>query len=320
MQSQVIAVGNIVADFIATNIRMFPEWGEHVETRVAIEPIIGGNAANFAICLTKLGINTALIGKVGRDTLGRALLNSLRKKKINVSNVSFCEIPTSVSLIASNLQGERGVIHYIGANSNLKVEDITLEKFPSARILHLSAYYLVPDLEGKPAEEILKKAKELGLVTTFDVAWDVKGLWNVNNLLEFVDFFLPNEKEAEMITGKADPAESASALLDMGVGTAVIKLGPMGCLIKTCAGEEIHVPSYRVPVVDTTGAGDAFDAGFIYGVIKKWSLNKAAHFANAVAAATLQSKGTTSAPTLRSALKMLDGKYVNKQIKALSTG
>ena len=319
MQGQVIAVGNIVADFIATNIRMFPEWGEHVETKAAIEPIIGGNAANFAICLTKLGISTALIGKVGRDTLGRALLKALRKKKIDVSNVSFCETPTSVSLIASNLQGERGVIHYIGANSSLKVEDISLEKFPGARILHLSAYYLTPGLEGIPAEGILKKAKELGLVTTFDVAWDLKGLWNVSNLLEFVDFFLPNEKEAEMITGKADPAESASVLLDKGAKTVVIKLGSKGCLIKTCVGEEMHIPSYRVPVVDTTGAGDAFDAGFIYGVLKKWSLKKAGRFANAVAALTLKSRGTTSAPTLRHALKLLDVKYVNNQIKMRPT-
>jgi sugar/nucleoside kinase (ribokinase family) len=294
LQSSVIAVGNIVADFIATSVDKFPNWGEHVEVKQPVRPNIGGNAANFSVCLTKLGVPTSLIGKVGKDLLGQHLLDSLRKMGVDVSNVSFSMDPTSVSMIASNLQGERGVIHYVGANESLSDKDVVLEDFPDSEILHLCAYYLLPSLEGESAENLLKKARSFGLTTTFDVAWDVKGHWKIGSLLRFVDFFMPNEIEATMITRKTNPSKSAAAIIEMGAANVVIKLGSRGCLIRTSDGDEMELPAYKVNAVDTTGAGDAFDAGFVYGLHEKWPLKRVCGFANAVAALTLAEPGCST--------------------------
>lgn len=305
MRNSVVAVGNVVADFIAASIGRFPNWGEHVEAKETVQLNIGGNAANFAVCLAKLGVPTALVGKVGRDPLGQTLLDLLRKAKVDISQVSLCDIPTSISLIASNLQGERGIIHYIGSNASLTHEDVTAESLGDADILHLCAYYLMPGLKGESSERVLKKAKGQGLTTTFDVAWDINGSWRMGGILEFVDFFLPNEKEAAMITGKTDPIESSKSLIEMGAKNVVIKLGPRGCLIRASDGDTMEIPAYRVPVVDTTGAGDAFDAGFVYGLLENWSLKKIGRFANAVAALTLaKPSGTGSAPCLSDALTL----------------
>ncbi len=98
--------------------------------------------------------------------------------------------------------------------------------------MHLCAYYLLPGLEGKSAENLLRRAKNLGLTTTFDVAWDVKGRWQIGSILEFVDYFMPNEIEAAMITGKTSPSKSAEAIIEMGAANVIIKLGSRGLSYK----------------------------------------------------------------------------------------
>ncbi|HHV62274.1 MAG TPA: hypothetical protein GXX51_06520 [Firmicutes bacterium] len=145
-----------------------------------------------------------------------------------------------------------------------------------------------PGLDGEPLGRILKKAKEdYGMITSIDTAWNDAGSMNtVRPGLPYLDFFISSIAEARLVTGKEDLRELADVLLDHGVRVVVVKMGPGGCYIKTRqdGGYEVRIPAWDVPVVDTTGAGDSFVAGFLTGVMKGWDLERAGRFGNTVGA------------------------------------
>lgn len=305
MAPRIVAIGNIVADLIAPSVKKIPKWGQLVETS-SISLSIGGNAAIFAACSARLGIRSGVIGKVGRDALGSFLVKELNRMGVDTSRLKIePRSSTSVTFALSNTRGERLFIHNFGANATFAEEDVDMDYVYGCKLLHVCAYNLVPLLVGEPTLRIMKKAKTSGLVTTFDVSWDPKGRWDVDGILEYTDVFLPNESEARHITGARNPSLAADRLVDMGADIVAIKLGRRGCLVRT-QDREFLCSGFKVPAVDTTGAGDAFNAGFVYGLLKKWDLEKTANFANAVAALTVTKPGgTTAAPTLAEAEEFL---------------
>ena len=144
--------------------------------------------------------------------------------------------------------------------------------------------------------DILKQAKKKGLTTSLDTAWDLKGRWMkaLKPCLPYLDYFMPSEREVKMLLGYTNPVKAAKAFLKLGTGAVVLKLGEKGSYFLNHKGLEIRVPAYRTKVVDTTGAGDCFCAGFIKGLSLGWDLKKSLQLGNAAGASAVEALGATA--------------------------
>lgn len=260
---------------------------------------IGGNAAIFSTNAAKLGLKTSLVGKVGDDEIGEMLLTKLKAGAVDISQVKLSKTsPTSVTLAIANGSGERSFFHHFGANGELMLNDIDFKFLSKSKALLLCSYFLMPGLFGAPAITLLKRAKEKKLITFFDVAWDPSGKWSLDDILTYVDVFIPNETEILKLSNQKNISSAVRKLLDVGVSMVAVKMGSSGCYVENNKGEKHRLKAHKVKAIDTTGAGDAFNAGFVYGTLSGWDLKKIAEFANAAAAFSVTKLGgSTGAPT-----------------------
>ena len=286
MEKPVVCLGIMVADVVARPMHAVPELG----SLVLVDEMslhTGGCAVSTGSALARLGLPVKLIGKVGADPFGDFLVNELKKRGVDINGVKRDdEVGTSATMAMVAPEGERRFVHYIGANASLTLDDIDFDVIKQASILHIAGSLVMPGIDGEPTAKILKTAKESGVVTFLDTVWDDTGRWNelLDPCLPYLDYFVPSLPEGQAITGEKDPVAVAHALQARGVGVVGLKMGEDGSLVLSPEGEIIHYPSYRVEVVNTTGAGDAYAAGFIAGVWHGWPLEKTALFANAVGA------------------------------------
>jgi sugar/nucleoside kinase (ribokinase family) len=237
------------------------------------------------------------MGKVGRDSFADFILRILNDYKVDTSGIKQAEKRgTAFTFAAINKKGERGFFHYTGANEELTLEDINFNLIKGSKILHIAGSYLMPQFDGEPTAKVLQKAKEYGVTTSLDTAWNstVKN-WQkiIEPCLSYLDIILPAIEEARMFTGRNRKADIADYLLSYGLKVVGLKMGEKGCYIKS-RKEEIYLPAYPVKVVDTSGAGDAFAAGFLTGMVKGWPLKQTGQFANAVGALCVQAIGCTA--------------------------
>jgi sugar/nucleoside kinase (ribokinase family) len=198
-------------------------------------------------------------------------------------------------MVMVHTDGERSFIHYIGANAMLREEDVDLNVVKNTKILHVAGSFLMPGFDGQPTANILKKAKEMGVTTSLDTAWDSRGNWMklLEPCLEYIDYAVPSIEEARMVTGKHEPADVAKVLMDKGVKTVALKMGDQGCYIKN-GQDELSIPIYKVDSVDANGAGDSFAAGFLAGLVNGWDLERTGKFANATGAFCVTALGATT--------------------------
>ncbi|WP_094546239.1 carbohydrate kinase family protein [Petroclostridium xylanilyticum] len=281
----VTCLGILVADAIAKTVDTLPEEGK-LQLVDQLELHTGGCATNTAIDLAKIGIKTAVIGKVGNDGFGNYIASELKKFNINVEGLKIEDgLNTSASVVIVSSKGERSFIHCLGSNAQFVEEDIDFSIIEKSKILFIAGALLLPKFDGEPTARVLKKAQAKDIYTVLDTAWDTTGRWMsaIGPCLPHLDLFIPSIEEAEMISGKKDVEEMADVFLSKGVKLAVIKLGKNGCFIKSKDGEKYTIPTYTdIKPVDTTGAGDSFVAGFLTGIVKGWNLYKCGKFANAV--------------------------------------
>jgi sugar/nucleoside kinase (ribokinase family) len=169
------------------------------------------------------------------------------------------------------------------------------ELLEGARLLHVAGSFLMPKFDGEPTARVLALARRRGLLTCLDTAWDAQGRWLslLAPCLPHLDHFVPSIEEARQITRRQAPEDVAAALRDAGVGTVVLKMGEEGCYARGPDGH-LSLPALRVPAVDALGAGDAFAAGFIAGLVHGWDLERAARFATAVGATCVTALGATT--------------------------
>lgn len=294
---RVLCGGNLVVDVNARPAESLPPFGvvNFVET---IGLIAGGNGGNTSCALATLGVSVALVARVGADPLGAFLLDHLRKHRVDISQVSVdTQLPTSTTTAIINSRGERSGLHAFGANANLCESDFNFQNPAGGvpAIFHLCATFLLPRLDGAPAARLLQEARRLGYVNSMDVSWDGSGRWLslIEPCLPFVDYFLPNQDEARAISGRSEVDTMAEFFLSRGVGTVVIKLGPAGCYVRSGA-QQWSTPAFETKVVDTTGAGDTFIAGFLAGILSGWDLPQCARLGNAAAALRIGPAGLVS--------------------------
>ena len=293
MDKPIVCLGILVADVIGRPLHSIPNPGSLVLVdEMSLHS--GGCAANAATALAKLGLPVEVIGKVGADPFGDFVISVLEARGIGIKGVKRdSQVGTSATMVMVDPDGERRFVHYIGANAALKIGDIDFDRIASAAILHVGGSLVLPGIDGQPTAQLLQQARQAGVVTFLDTVWDDTGRWMslLEPVLPYIDYFMPSLPEAREITGFDEPEQVAQRLIDHGVGTVALKMGPDGCLVKSGDEESFRLPAYEVEVVDATGAGDAFAAGFITGVWKGWSLERTAHFATAVGAMCVMGVG-----------------------------
>jgi sugar/nucleoside kinase (ribokinase family) len=293
--AEVTCLGILVADLVGKPVDEYPSRGKLVLVD-QLELHSGGCASSTGVALSKIGISAAMIGKVGSDGLGDFMIGVLAKNGIDARGVvRDPKVGTSGTMVMVHSDGERSFIHYLGANAALTENDVDFDLLDGTKILHVAGSFLMPGIDGEPTARVLKRAQEIGIITTLDTAWDSKGRWMslLAPCLPYLDYAVPSIEEARMCTGKHDPADVAKVLRDHGVKTVALKMGEEGCYIRS-ADAEIRIPRYQVKAIDALGAGDCFSAGFLTGVLKGWDLEQTGRFANAVGALCVMALGATT--------------------------
>jgi sugar/nucleoside kinase (ribokinase family) len=277
---KVVALGAHILDILGRPVTEIPEGqGGTLIEEIRLSP--AGAAGGTAVTLAKLGASVVSAGAVGTDDAGAVLVGALERFGVDCSRlVRRDDVQTSATILPIRPNGERPALHVIGANGTYTIEDVPWDEIESAGFLHVGA----PEFLGpENATEILRRAREAGVTTTCDILADgwPELLDMLAPAMEHVDWLMPNEDQAVKLTGVDDPLDAARALLDRGVGSVAMTRGAAGSAIVTSDGVE-SVPAFEVDVVDTTGCGDAFVAGFIRGL----SLGRSPRDAAVVGAAT----------------------------------
>jgi sugar/nucleoside kinase (ribokinase family) len=262
-----LSAGIFVADHVCAPITHVPRAGELVLTD-ELPLTLGGCASNVAICLARLGHKVGVAGCVGRDPFGRFISETLADAGIDTSLLREAEAGTSGTLII-NVQGEdRRFIHTIGANGVFHSSDLTPAQATSARVFYVGGYLLMPHFDQEPLWQLFRHARQQGVKTVLDVVLPGPGdHWSrLERVLSETDVFLPNTDEAAAITGVQDAVRQAARFLSAGAGAVCITCGSEGTVLLT-KSERVRAGVYPVEFVGGTGAGDAFDAGYIAGLL-----------------------------------------------------
>jgi sugar/nucleoside kinase (ribokinase family) len=300
----VVVVGEMNADLILQG-DVTPEFGQVEKIIDDATLTIGSSSAIFACGAARLGLRVAFIGKIGSDEFGRFMQNQLEARGINTSGLVVDEkVKTGLTVILSR-GNDRAILTHLGSIAALRYEEIDQNLLFRARHLHLGSYFLLYELlPNMPT--LFETAQVHGLTTSLDTNYDPAESWNsgLAAVLRHTDVFLPNQTELCAIAGLNDVEMALDRLAQAGPAVAV-KLGSQGAIARR--GHEVaQAASLPVAVMDTTGAGDSFDAGFIYGYLAGWELSRSLRLACVCGALSTRAAGGTAAqPALAEALKAM---------------
>lgn len=301
----ILVAGEINPDLILSG-DVEPAFGQVEKIIDHAALTIGSSSVIFACGVARLGLKVAFIGKCGGDTFGRFMLDQMQSHHVDIGNVIVAEGGSTGLSVILNRGVDRAILTHPGLVADLQAEDINDSLLCKARHLHVASYFLQTKLQaGLPS--LFKRARALGLTTSLDTNYDPSERWvGFDELLSLTNVFLPNEAEAKSLTGAENVHEAASRL-NVKVEALAIKLGKDGALGMS-KGERVRMESIPVKVVDTVGAGDSFDAGFVFGYLHEWGLEKSLRLACVCGAlSTQRAGGTDGQPTLEEAMKYVSG-------------
>lgn len=278
----VLCVGILVADVFVPPLVRLPAAGELLATDdFLIQP--GGCAANTAIALGRLGVPAAVCGCVGEDLLGDYVESDLRARGIDTSGIRRASgYPTSKTVIVPVVGEDRRFIHTFGANAALTARDIEPGALEAADVVYVGGYLVLPSLREDELAARLSEARAHGARVVLDVAVPAGSELSLDaagKLLPLADYFVPNADEARALTGESEPSGQAERLLERGARVVVVKLGERGAYVRSAHGA-FEVPAPPVEVVEPSGAGDAFAAGLVVGILEGWDLERTVRFAS----------------------------------------
>jgi sugar/nucleoside kinase (ribokinase family) len=310
MGLECLTCGILVADHLCAPIPRVPEAGELILSD-ELPLRLGGCAANAATDLARLGVRVGAVGCVGGDPFGRFVIESLDQAGVETSGIrQRDDVGTSGTLIINVAGQDRRFIHALGANARFEVADIPADRVRQAKVFYVGGYLLMPALEPHGLAKLFCTAQQAGVITVLDVVLPGAGdHWPaLEPLLPYVDVFLPNDDEAEALTGLSDPLAQAERFLQAGVRTAVITCGQEGTVL---ASRQLRLRAgiYPVRYVGGTGAGDAFDAGYIAGLLAGEDPTGCLRWGSALGASCVRSVGATDSVFTRPEAIDFMGRY-----------
>jgi len=302
----ILVVGEINPDIILSDPDPVPVFGEQERIVGSIALTVGSSSAIFACGAARLGLRVAFVGVVGDDPFGRFMLETLASRGIDVSG---CRVdasrPTGATVVLSSGH-DRAILTAIGTIGAMDVDAVPAALLARSRHVHSGSYYLQEASRAR-LPGFFAAARAGGSSTSFDTNWDPSGSWSggVDAMLRVSDLFFPNATEARAISREADLKQAARALARIGAAgrsdggpTIVVKRGVDGALACSSDGQLVEVPAMPVTAIDTTGAGDSFDAGFLCAWLEGASLGDAMRLGAACGAlSTLRSGGVDGQPT-----------------------
>lgn len=286
----ILVVGSSNIDLVASVDRL-PSRGETV-LGYRFAQSFGGKGANQAVAAARAGAEVAFLSKLGADANGRLIEQHLAAQGLSRPILlRDAEFPTGVAMILVDLSGENQIAVVPGSNGRLAPADLRQhrELIAEARVLLLQM-----EIPRETVFEALRLGRECGLTTILNPA---PAAPLPSDLLRLVDILTPNESEAQVLTGSADPAEAARILTDRGVGTVVVTCGANGAFLAT-GNDVTHIPGFLVETIDSTGAGDAFNGALACAVAEGVPIKSAIVRANAAGALATTGRGAQeSMPT-----------------------
>jgi sugar/nucleoside kinase (ribokinase family) len=291
--ARVACVGTYIVDVLGRPVSELPR-GQVSSLLDEIRMTPAGTAGGTSVDLARLGADVIAVGAIGRDKVGDFLVSSLDGEGVDASYLVRKEgVQTSATMLPIHPDGSRPAWHVPGANSTFTLDDVAWDALGTCDAVHLGGLTALPGIDGAPAGEILAHAREHGALTTADFL-GVRGEAPAKQLahcLPYVDILMPNEAEALAASGESDISDAAQRLRSLGASRVIVKRGGDGCLIVDEDGER-SLPTRQVPVIDTTGCGDAFCAGVIVAQCAGWSIDDAAQLG--CATGTLNVRGLGS--------------------------
>lgn len=284
-------VGDLNVDLVLTGLEALPAYRE-LRLAKGMRFTMGGSSSIFACNAARLGAKVGFVGKVGEDEFGDFLRRRLEESGVDTSHmVRDSSEPTGIC-ISMSFPEEYAMMSYPGIRQTFAAEDVDLAYVKTARHMHMSGFYLLPAMRSGVVK-LFQQAHEAGLTTSLDPDHDPSGKWDggIREVLPHVDYFFPNEHEARSISG-ASTVEGAAAVLRGFAATTVIKLGSEGALAVS-GNTSLQGRAFPITPVDTTGAGDSFNAGFLFQRLRGASLEQAMLWGNACGALSTRALGGT---------------------------
>ena len=294
----------ITVGHVLTDIRLYIDAFPKPDGEAKVEKLIfggGGSAANVAVGASRLGVKTGFIGAIGFDTFGQVLLQELRNEGVDVNYVKVDTTQNSgLTIVAVNRHGQVKMFGFTGASDQIFPQDLNKSYISSAEHIHITG------LSFNAALSVANMAREAKITVSFDPGrlMSILGLERISPLLKSVDQILLNHEESKELTGKDDLDAAAKTLLKAGPKIVIIKRGADGVFGMT-REIKFKVPAQPVDVVDTTGAGDAFSAGFITAQLEGKDLKEMVEFATQVAGLKIMKMGARALPTRKDVERFL---------------
>ena len=294
MSATVVSMGIHILDILGRYVTRIPD-GQNVDIIDEIRLTVAGTAAGTSVDLAKLGANVIAMGAIGTDEPGNFIRDSMGRYGIDTQYLARkTTAQTSCTMLPIRPNGARPALHVPGANGEFCLDDVNWDALAQADYLHFGGTYLMAKMDGQPTAEVLKFAQEHGVVTTHDMIALARPdlLELLEPALPYIDYFMPGLEEAQLITGLKDRQGIIKFFLDKGVKHTVFKMGGEGSSIAGHGMDEIRLPAFKATVVDSTGCGDSYCAGFIVGLSLGWSLEEAGRLGGACGALVVSGLGS----------------------------
>ncbi|GAA2576149.1 sugar kinase [Dactylosporangium fulvum] len=290
---RVLCLGAYILDILGRPISRLPDT-QNSQLIEEIRLTVAGTAGGTAVDLARLGIPTSAGGALGDDAAGRFVRTLLDDAGVDTRWLAtIAGVQTSCTMLPIAPDGSRPAWHVRGANALFGAEHLPWTELGEFAAVHVGGVNALPGFDGDTCVQLMSAAKQAGCIVTADCLGakraDAADL--LRRYLPYVDVFLPNDLEALKITGADRVSDAAAAFRNMGAGAVVVTTGPDGCVVADSGGVW-RIPAYDVPVVDSTGCGDAFSAGVLAGLVSGWDLERCVNYGNAAAALTLQALGS----------------------------
>lgn len=294
--NKIWSIGIANLDIVTQPIVKFPEYGGSVNSDTTAM-VLGGMSINTAMTLAKLGkAPVGLISCIGEDNSARFLMDGLKEYGVDISHVCTTDkASTGTAICFIHPDGERSMVLCLAANHHLTKEKIDYSVFQPGDIAHFGGSMIAEGTRGEDLAIIFKKLKEIGVTVSIDTCWDATDQWAkiLDPCLPYCDIFETNKEEAFLYSGKDNVEDALEYFTSFGPEIVIIKQGVEGTRIKSKAFDGF-VPVFSVEAVDATGAGDAFNGGFLLGLYHQWPIEQAAIFASAVGAICVTAYGAST--------------------------